>query len=461
MGSTSTQTLTDFVVDANLETMGEEVVGATVPAIIDSIGVMLAGRGSEAGKAFLKHVGEVSGPAWAVGLPNGADAELAALTNSTFGHALDFDDALPGSGHPSALVLAAILGAASRRGQGLAGQQLAEAFAIGFEVTHRVARAVGVQHYFWGWHTTSTAGSFGTAAAASKIFGQDSHTTAMALGIAASLSSGIQRNFGTMTKPLHSGLAARNGVMAAGLASSGFTASPAVLDGELGFLRLYGGDHNDPSAFDLLGDPYALIEPGTALKKFPCCYATARPIHAMLELRKEHALTGDDVRKISCAVPKGGMQALVYSRPETGLNGKFSLEYVLAAALLDGEIRLNTFTDAAVQRPRVRQIMELVEPKEDPQLRPEDPDARVSSPATGGHIELTVTTSRGEYTTSVSEPPGGPKNPLPWDDIRAKFLDCAEFGGYDTVRAGEVVDQLKDLPHHDDVMPLLEALTAR
>lgn len=461
MSSTVTQALTDFIVDTTYESMGDEVVAATVPAVVDTIGVILAGRRSEAGSTVLRYAGDASGPAWAAGLDNGAPPEVAALINSTLGHALDFDDALPGSGHPSALVLAAILAAADTPGQPpLTGARLAEAFAIGFEVTHRVSKSLGIQHYFRGWHTTSTAGSFGAAAGAGKVLGLDAGQTAMALGIAASLSSGIQRNFGTMTKPLHSGLAARNGVTAAELARVGFTASPAVFDGELGFLQLYGGDSHDLSAVDLLGAPFALIEPGTALKKFPCCYAAARPTHAMLELRREHSLAPEQVTEITCTVPKGGLQALVYHRPETGLHGKFCLEYTLAAALLDGEVRLSTFTDEAVQRPEVRRLIELVRLSEDPQLRPEDPDARVSSPATGGRVEVTVTTAGRQVGTSVGEPPGGPKYPMSWEDIRAKFLDCARFGGYDTTRAEQGFEALRTVDGQEDVRRIFDALTA-
>src|SRR5690606_28026952 len=187
-------------------------------------------------------------------------------------------------------------------------------------------------------------------------------------------------------------LAARNGVLAAQLAAAGFTAAQDILDGPRGFVDIYadGGDH--PDALDDLGRSWALLDPAPTLKKYPSCYATHRPIDADLRLPAEHNLTPADVVAVIDRAPTFGLTPLIHHDPKTGLQGKFSLEYVVAAALLDGEITLGSFTDEAVNRPEIRALMPLLDAKEDPRCRPEDPTAADSSAGTGGFHEVTIRT---------------------------------------------------------------------
>src|SRR5690606_29485615 len=269
---------------------------------------------------------------------------------------------------------------------------------------------------------------------------------------------GLQRNFGSMTKPLHSGLAARNGVLAAQLVAAGFTAAQDILDGPRGFVDIYadGGQHSD--ALDDLGRSWALLDPGPTLKKYPCCYATHRPIDAVLRLRAEHNLRPSDVAAIIDRAPTFGLTPLIHHDPKTGLEGKFSLEYVMAAALLDGKITLESFTDAAVNRPEVRALMALLDAKEDPRCRPEDPTAADSSAGTGGFHKVTIRTTDGrEFTTQVHYPSGSPKHPLSWDDSRAKFRDCLLAAGRDEARGMALFDALRGLPDLTDVHGMLES----
>ncbi len=177
----------------------------------------------------------------------------------------------------------------------------------------------------------------------------DVAATRQAFGIAASMSSGLRRNFGTMTKPLHSGLAARSALTALRLAQSGFTAAPDILEAPSGFFSTYGVEESDPDvAVRDLGRPFVINDPGLALKKFPCCYATHRAMDGLLALRAKLGFEADGVEKITCRMPPGGMRVLTYPRPVTGLEGKFSLPYTLAAGALDGKYALDSFTDAAV-----------------------------------------------------------------------------------------------------------------
>ncbi|GAA5145493.1 hypothetical protein GCM10025768_02800 [Microbacterium pseudoresistens] len=436
---------------------------AAAAPIIDSVAVMLAGRTSEAGQAIgaYARLGDPrpSGSAWAAALGGSASPELAALLNATQGHALDYDDALPGSGHLSVPILAASLSAAAIAGRPVDGAELISVFAVGFEVAAKTGVALGLSHYKRGYHTTVTGGTFGTTAAAARVLGLTERELVTAFGIAGSMVAGLMLNFGTSTKPLHSGLAARNGVTAAMLARSGATASGGVLESAGGVLDLYGFGEARPEAMGSLGAPWALLEPGTGLKLYPCCYAAARPLDAILGLRSKHGFTGDDIETIRCAVPKNGLRPMIHHRPETGLKAKFSMEYTLAAAALDGRLDLASFEDEAVWRPAVRRLMEKVQLVEERMLRPEDPDALRSSPATGGRVEVTVALRDGRVLeAAVEHPEGSPAKPLSDERLRGKFLACAANGGFPAVAARDVLRRLMTLEQVPDVLELVRDL---
>jgi 2-methylcitrate dehydratase PrpD len=462
MTTSFTASLANYVADTSRKDLPDGVEDACVRLVIDTLGVILAGRSGGAGETILRYAEQASGTAggptnW-LDVPVGAPPELIALASSTLGHALDFDDELAGTGHPASILTSAILAMPARP---LSGERLIEAFAIGYEVNARVAHLVGHRHYRKGWHTTSTIGGFGAVAAVSKLLGLDPTQIRTAFGIVGSLASGIQRNFGTMTKPLHSGLSARNGVLATQLAAAGFTAAPDILDGPRGFVDIYadGGDH--PDALDDLGNSSVLLDPGATLKKYPCCYATHRPIDAVLQLRAEHGLTPADVVAVIDRAPTFGLTPLIHHDPRTGLQGKFSLEYVVAAALLDGRITLGSFTDAAVNRPEIRALMPLLDAKEDPRCRPEDPTAADSSAGTGGFHEVTIRTTDGrELTTRVDYPSGSPKHPLSWAESREKFRDCVLAAGRDEARGMALFEALRGLAALTDVHATLSTATA-
>lgn len=455
-----TDRIVDFITTTRRDAFPAGLEPAAVRLIIDTLGVIVAGRSGGAGQAILRYADQAcpspdGGRTWP-GVPDNAPAELVALASSTLGHALDFDDELAGTGHPSSIMTSAILALPQRP---LSGAQLIDAFIIGYETNARVAQLVGHRHYRKGWHTTSTIGGFGAVAAASRLLGLDQAQVRTALGIVGSLASGIQRNFGTMTKPLHSGLAARNGVLAAQLAVAGLTAADNILDGLRGFVDIYadGGDH--PGELDHLGVDWVLLEPGATIKKYPCCYATHRPIDAVLELRREYGLVADDVEAIIDRAPTFGLTPLIHHNPRTGLQGKFSVEYVTAAALLDGQITLETFSDDMVNRPAIRALMARVDAREDPRCRPEDPGAVDSSAGTGGFHEVTLRTRDGrELSTRVDYPSGSPKRPLSWDDSQAKFADCLRVGGVAPAAAAHLFEDLRDLPAVADVHGLLAGI---
>ncbi|MEX0801580.1 MAG: MmgE/PrpD family protein [Dehalococcoidia bacterium] len=425
---------------AGTETVPDDALEAAKRAVLDTLGVALAGSREESARIAADRAREHAGREESTVLGQGFRAPVgeAAFVNGIAAHALDFDDvSLPMRGHPSAPLLPAVLALGEKTGA--SGRELLAAFVLGFEVEARLGRAIGESHYAAGWHATSTFGTLGGAAASARLLRLDAAKTQAALGMAASLASGLQANFGSMTKHLHVGHAARSGLEAAELASRGFTADAGAVHA---FLRLMAaGVEPDLSPFDSLGDPYEIVSSGVAVKLYPCCYATHRALDAALELRERRDIDPAAVQRVDVEVSGGGLLPLRDSPPATGLEGKFSMEYCLAAALADGRVTLDTFSDEAVTRPAVRDLMAKVMATE---------GAEHGDFPIGGYADLRIALRDGaEHRLRVDTPRGDPSRPLSWDDLAAKFRDCAALAlssdGVERVLA--MVERLEDLPN--------------
>jgi 2-methylcitrate dehydratase PrpD len=306
-----------------------------------------------------------------------------------------------------------------------------------------------------GWHATATLGTLGAAAAATRLLGLDPAAATHALGIAASSAGGLRVNFGTMTKPLHAGLAARNGVLAALLAEQGFTAADDALTGRYGFCSVLAGDGpGDPAQLepDGFGRPWEITTPyGIAIKQFPSCGATHPAIEAALALRAEHDLSGAAIQSVHVGTCELAPRILVYHRPRTGLEGKFSLEYCVATALADGRVGLEHFEDAAVGRSPVRELVGRVHAAIDDRVRADPEYATV----------VAVTLADGSsYERRVDLAKGKTSRPLSREELVAKYRDCAG-----RVLSPAAVDAslelLWDLERLDDVSRLVETVGAR
>jgi 2-methylcitrate dehydratase PrpD len=237
-----TAALAEFIHVKTLDDLPPEALDKAKKAIADTFAVMLAGAGSEVAPPLLRYVEQTgeSGMSPILGSGRTTSPEMAALVNGTFGHALDFDDVLSMMpAHPSAVIVSALC--ADPRAGGLAGSALIEAYVIGVEVGGQIGAAITIGHYHRGFHGTGTLAIFSALSALAKRYCCDVATTQTAFGIAASMASGLQRNFGTMTKPLHTGWGARSALAAVHLARSGFTAAPDVLEAPGGFFAAYGG----------------------------------------------------------------------------------------------------------------------------------------------------------------------------------------------------------------------------
>ena len=355
-----------------------------------------------------------------IGTPLRVAVEDAAFANGTAAHALDYDDLNQSlSGHPSAPILPAALAVAERAGAD--GAALLTAFVVGVEIEAKLGRALNPALYETGWHATATLGVFGAAAATATLLGLPAERTAHALAIAASMASGIKANFGTDCKPLHVGHAARCGVEAALLAQAGFTGNPRALEHGDGFGATYGA--GSAPAWGLatagLGAPHDLVEPGIGVKRFPACASTHQALDATLALIEEHALAPAAVEAVECAVHYLAPHQLIYDRAGTGLQGKFSMPYCVAVALLDRSVGLAQFTDERVRRADVQALM----PKVRMVVHP-DQTTRECLPTRFSEVTITLSDGR-RLQRRVSQAKGQPQHPLTVDELQAKFRDCA------------------------------------
>lgn len=412
---TAAHKLAEFVVSASVP---ESALPLAQNAFLDTIGVALAGA-VEPGSRIVQKLAasEACGNCQIWGGALKSSVTWAALANGTAAHALDFDDmCFVSLAHPSApLVVAAV---AVGEAEGASGRALLEAYAIGFEIEALLGKAMNPRHYQQGWHCTSTLGTLGAAAAAARILRLDAPAAGHCLAIAASEASGLKENFGTMTKPLHAGLAARNGVLAALLAQHGFTASARAIDGPQGFLKAMMSEKGDlDSLIALLSKRWEILETGITVKLYPSCAATHPALDTVLDLRGEHTLTPEQIESVEVQVDSVTPPLLIYDRPQTGLEGKFSMPFCVAAALANGRVDLETFETTQVQDRRIRDLLPRISMTVNPSLGKDAPAL------TQAIVQITLRDGR-TLVRNANGARGYPDRPASREELDNKFLSC-------------------------------------
>ncbi len=409
-----------LIAQTKYEDLPREAIESAKKSIIDCIGVAMAGSTEPEGRIIRDEIKGWGGQPEAAVIGGGFKTSVtaAALANGTMAHALDYDD-ICGSwlGHPSVVLVPTLLALGEKRQS--SGKDIIVAYVVGLEVGARLGITVGRQHFAHGWHNTSALGTIAATGAAARLLGLNTGKIVMALGIAASLASGIRENFGTMAKPLHAGNAARNGSFAALLAERGFTASEKALTGEFGFCKVLGGEKYDLEALFKKSSPLAIVSPGIWLRAYPSCGGSQSAVDAALQLRREEAFNLEDIAEVECGLSKFLIGILPYHRPKTGTEGKFSLEHCIAAALIDGEVRLAQFSDERVAAPDIQNFIPRVKYYHPPELG-DTMDPLVP-------VTVTIRLKNGtKYSRTVQFPKGAPQNPLRQADVQDKFQDCAQ-----------------------------------
>jgi len=453
--TSTTHIIADFVVNIGYGDLPNTAIEIAKMSIIDGVGVCLAGSQSSASKIIADYVGEGGRRPEATVILKGfkTSAPEAALANGTMMHALDYDDCAEAFlGHPTTVILPAVL--ALGESNGISGKEALLSYILGYEVGSKIGSGMGPAHYDMGWHGTATIGTVAAAVAAAKVLKLDVQKTRMAMGIAASLAAGLRQNFGTMTKPLHAGNAARNGVFAALLAQKGFTADQRILEGPFGYARVFKGaaEPNLEEMTKNLGTPFEIASIPPIIKLYPSCRATAGCIDAILHLVSQHTINADDVAEVECRTSSHTPQILIHSRPQTALEGKFSIQYCMAIAIVDKEVGLMQFTDQKVQTPKIQELIKKVRFAHPPEM------GCAMADSLRGRVEVVVRLKNGyEFSRLVEVAKGDPENPLTQNEIESKFLDCAQFV-LSRQDAKRCLDKISTLERVKDISTLMRVL---
>jgi aconitate decarboxylase len=448
----ATRRIAEVTSELRYDDLPDGVVRAARQAVLDGIGNMLAGSQQPLAEPLLQHVS-----AWApggntiAGHRTTTDPFTAAFVNGIFGHCLDFEVMWIPPTHPTSPVLPAILALAERR-PGITGRDLVAALVAGFEIQSHLSDRIVATGREWphGYHPPGIVGPFGSAIATGKLVGLDVDQMEQAIGIAASRIGSLMANTGTMTKASHCGHAARMGLESALLASQGYTSQPGIFEVRNGVSDGFFDDRLDVAPIgERFGRPFRMLEPGLALKKYPSQYPTHWSIEAALDI---HGRTGFDPALIDRVDVELGAdnESAVLMRPTTGLAGKFSIVFTVAAALLDGRVTIDTFTDERLVAQDLQAMMPRIDLILNPQI--EAMDFATATATVTVHLRDGTT-----FQAHVDRPLGIWDNPMPWSGWVEKFRDCAARAvGPDAVdRLVVLVEQLEDL---DDIAVLAEAM---
>jgi 2-methylcitrate dehydratase PrpD len=419
-----TERVSQFITKTTAKDIPQEAFNFARVGITDFTGVAIVGSREKQSHIIVDYARKMGGQPQASVISAGfkTSTYLASLVNGTLGHSLDYDDmAISLVGHPSVFLVPAVLAI----GESLhsTGEEILTAYIIGYETACNIAKPLLQSHYVRGWHSTATFGSLGAAASVSWLLKLNTEQVKNALGIAASLAGGLRQNFGTMTKPLHAGKAAANGIQAAFLAQAGFTADEKIIEAPLGFARVFGhdGEVDWARVGDELGKKFLIAsDEGLSIKPYPSCGFTHCAIDAALSIKYKNTLNPAEITEIELGVTPFDKQILIHHRPRTDLEGKFSLEYCVARALFSGEVRLKHFTEEAVIEQPMGSLIEKMKWVE------KFPMPKMGTAQGYGSKSVLVHLKNGiSIYKEVAIAKGMPRNPMTADELNVKYRDCA------------------------------------
>ncbi|HEY1372796.1 MAG TPA: MmgE/PrpD family protein [Candidatus Binatia bacterium] len=421
-----TARIAESIAATRFDDLPAAVVEAAKDHILDGVATMIAGAREDASVHTRRYIAKLGAPRESTifGARIKTAARYAALANGVQGHVLDYDDTQLATSakipfgqltHPTTPVLAAALALAEKYSS--RGKELLTAYIVGVEVACRLADAIDPRHYLDGFHPTGTIGVFGAAAASARLAGLDERRIRWALGLAGTFSAGVRANRGSMAKALNAGRAAENGVVAAELARLGFTAAENIFDAPMGFFSAASRNNVDGARLKF-GRPFFFSAPGVAIKRYPCAGVLHSALDAAIDLATRHQIAVSSIEKITLTMGNVSAAPLVYDRPMTGLQGKFSAPFSVAVALLDRAAGLGEYVDAKANDSKVKALMRKVTLVRDARL-----DAAGFEHARA-RLEIRLRDGR-SYRAESRPPKGHPKNPLTRRELEDKFQQCA------------------------------------
>jgi 2-methylcitrate dehydratase PrpD len=420
-------------------------------ALVDVTACVIAGSIEPTTQATIKVARQLgSGAALAMGSNLRLPAPWAALVGGTAAHALDFDDNFgPATTHATAVLVPALGALANETESSVA--DLIEAYIVGLELQARIGRLVNPDHYEKGWHATSTVGAIGAAGACARLLALDAEHTLAAMSIASSMAGGSKKQFGSMMKPVHAGLAAKNAVLAARMAEAGLSGDPQPFGGPWGFARLFGGRQTDEQslarALDDLGESLAIETDGLMAKRFPCCGAAHRTLDGLIELRERLRLRLEDVERIEAFIPAFARANLRFDDPLDESQARFSLTYPAVRVLQAGGLSLYDMTLDKVRDPSLRPWLRRV----CVHIKPGSVSEELNDKATPA-ITRVIMNGGKVHEIGIQAPKGSRQVPLTENERYAKFRDCCRWGGReaDTDRLFEAARSIDQTPRFRD-----------
>ena len=454
----ATEQIARFIVTTTYESLPRDAVERAKRTALDCIGAALAGVGEPVSQTMTGYARTLGGAdeASVFGAAFRTSVADAALVNGCIAHALDYDDCGVKIGHPSVLVLPAILSLGEKLGA--SGKDVLTAYLLGLEIEGKLAlhadfklMQARLNHQTW-------YGSIGAAAACAKLLKLDVEKTRAALGIAANFACGLSVNHGSMAGAMAAGNACRNGVVAALMAQAGITANLNIIEAKNGFYdTLVGAGHYDADRMAAsLGKPFYIESPGIGLKKYPSCYHTHRALDGIFQLIDEHRLNAKDIAQVDVGTSERAMRVLAFTEPATPYQAKFSMPYCIAAAMVDRQVNLETFTPAKFEDPAIaenRKKVQLSFP--DVPIWPGLADVGPDTEFVGNPVTI-KTTGGQRFDARVDIPRGDPALPLTDSELLSKYRDCARS----QVRAGDIdrsVDLLLELERLGKIETLMAA----
>lgn len=446
-----TKSLAERILQSHPESDEKAMLSARM-GLIDYLASSFAGR-EDTGIAKLWSIIDSEGGhaiVPVVGQDRKATPRQAALLNGFIGHALDYDDVHSDvRGHPSTVILPALISAATSVAVG--GERLLASYILGVETMARFGKSIGSEHYLKGWHNTYTLGVIAAAVAVANLKSFTQEQLEKTIGFAATQSSGLRNQFGTEAKPLHAGMAAQAALLAVSLAEADFGGTRTSLDGKSGFFGVYGNlELAEQTLLEGWGQSWKIVEPGLWFKIYPFCSAAHHAADAAVRLAEQHSFDSRDIEQVDIVFPTGGDAALIERNPLTGEQGRFSVEYVTAAALLGLPLSVESFTNAPIPK-HVLELLPRFRRSYDDTIEP----ARDAVPK-GRFTIVKITVKNGEsYSERVDCPRGAPGNALSLEDLKQKLEASLSYA---PGHASALLKTILSLRSESDMQTLLHQL---
>jgi 2-methylcitrate dehydratase PrpD len=446
-----TRDIGKFVAGLRYEHIPAEAVPTVCRGFTDCVGVLIAGLPEPVTSIVAESVGYAE-PIRSIAdfAPSRISALDLALIYGVAAHALDYDDTGL-TGHPSAALVPAIL--AEAQDVGADGKAMIAAYIAGYEIWAEFAAREEDSLHQKGWHPSAVNGAIAAAGASAVLRKLDAETATRAMGIAASMASGLVSNFGSMTKPFHLGHSAQCALKATRLAQAGMTASPDAIEHELGFLRAVSPHGNvDTKSTARFGELWRILKLGINVKLYPMCFGTHRILDAMIDVCRDNGVKAKDIVRVDVDVSENSAKILRNSRPQTALEAKFSAEFAIAAAAIAGRCSDEEVATPFVQRPDVQEFFGKV------RIHPvteKDPEEPIRSPF--DQVHLTLVNGSTLDSSKVKYPRGHFARGVERDVLWRKFSDCAGIV-IDRERALRLFDALQDLPRLASINSLRQSL---